>query len=216
MDRERKSVSEPNVRGRGRPRTFDREEAVAAALRLFRRRGYEGTSLAELTRELGIAAPSLYAAFGSKSELFAAAVRRYVEDGAAVRPSAGEPGRAGLAAWSGSYLRNAVAALAADGVACLVSNGMPHGCADTDGVAGMLAERRGEMLAALVTDLGVWFDRKGAEVAARFVLAVLQGLSMQVGDGADVDGTGAVVDVAVDALLALFDDDGDPSALAAR
>src|SRR5690606_26257896 len=62
---------------RGRPRSFDREEALRAALRVFRERGYEGTSVAELQDALGISPPSLYAAFGSKEELFREAVELY-------------------------------------------------------------------------------------------------------------------------------------------
>ena len=50
----------------GRPREFDTEQAVARAMQLFWRQGYEGTSLTDLTEELGITRPSLYAAFGSK------------------------------------------------------------------------------------------------------------------------------------------------------
>ncbi|WP_253975662.1 TetR/AcrR family transcriptional regulator [Myxococcus dinghuensis] len=63
----------------GRPRAFDVDEALDRALRLFWRQGYEGTSLSDLTEELGINRPSLYAAFGNKEELFRKALERYVE-----------------------------------------------------------------------------------------------------------------------------------------
>ncbi len=56
---------------RGRRPTFDREEALAAAMRLFWERGYEGATLEDLLQAMGgITAPSLYHAFGSKEELF--------------------------------------------------------------------------------------------------------------------------------------------------
>jgi AcrR family transcriptional regulator len=62
----------------GRPREFDREEALGRAMKLFWAQGYEGTTLAELQKAMGgITAPSFYAAFGSKEELFRAAVELY-------------------------------------------------------------------------------------------------------------------------------------------
>lgn len=62
---------------RGRPRVFDPDEALDKALQIFWSRGYEGTSLAELTETLGVNKPSLYAAFGNKEELFMKALSRY-------------------------------------------------------------------------------------------------------------------------------------------
>lgn len=62
---------------RGRPRAFDREAALAQATRLFWLKGYEATSIADLTAAMGIGAPSLYAAFGSKEALYAEALRNY-------------------------------------------------------------------------------------------------------------------------------------------
>ncbi|WP_312464268.1 TetR/AcrR family transcriptional regulator, partial [Pantoea endophytica] len=60
----------------GRPRQFDRDEAVIKAMHLFWENGYESTSLAQLKASIGkgITAPSFYAAFGSKEALFAEAV----------------------------------------------------------------------------------------------------------------------------------------------
>jgi AcrR family transcriptional regulator len=66
--------------GRGRPREFDPEEALAAALQVFWRRGYEGASLAELTEAMGITKPSLYACFGNKEALFRKALDLYERD----------------------------------------------------------------------------------------------------------------------------------------
>lgn len=64
-------------RGRGRPRAFDREAALGEAMRLFWRKGFEATSMADLTAAMGIGAPSLYAAFGSKEALYAEALCHY-------------------------------------------------------------------------------------------------------------------------------------------
>jgi AcrR family transcriptional regulator len=62
----------------GRPRAFDADEALGKALKVFQRKGYEGSSIADLTEAMGINPPSLYAAFGSKEDLFRRAVDRYV------------------------------------------------------------------------------------------------------------------------------------------
>jgi AcrR family transcriptional regulator len=61
----------------GRPREFDTDAALEKAMRLFWAKGYEGTSVADLTETLGISRPSLYAAFGDKQSLFRAVLERY-------------------------------------------------------------------------------------------------------------------------------------------
>ena len=61
----------------GRPRSFNRELALDAAMRVFWSQGYEGASLTALTEAMGINRPSLYAAFGDKAGLFREAVARY-------------------------------------------------------------------------------------------------------------------------------------------
>src|SRR5690606_39630614 len=62
---------------RGRPREFDVEDALAAALRVFWAKGYEGASLTDLTDAMAITRPSLYAAFGNKEALFKQALDLY-------------------------------------------------------------------------------------------------------------------------------------------
>lgn len=64
----------------GRPRAFCLDEAIAKAMPVFWRKGYEGTSIADLTEAIGINPPSLYAAFGSKEGLFRAVLDRYEQD----------------------------------------------------------------------------------------------------------------------------------------
>lgn len=71
-----KAVNEPKV---GRPRAFDRDEALFQALVVFWRLGYEGASLSDLTEAMGINRPSLYAAFGNKESLFREVLERYHE-----------------------------------------------------------------------------------------------------------------------------------------
>jgi AcrR family transcriptional regulator len=61
----------------GRPRAFDTDQALDQALYVFWEKGYEGTSIADLTEAMGINPPSLYAAFGNKETLFKKALNRY-------------------------------------------------------------------------------------------------------------------------------------------
>jgi AcrR family transcriptional regulator len=63
----------------GRPIGFDKDAALEAAMLLFWERGYEGTSMADLTRAMGLNPSSIYAAFGDKHALFSLAVKRYME-----------------------------------------------------------------------------------------------------------------------------------------
>ncbi|WP_432543451.1 TetR/AcrR family transcriptional regulator [Kineococcus sp. SYSU DK002] len=71
------ALHEPPGRPAGRPRAFDRDDAVRRAACLFWRHGFSGTSTRALSQALGISSSSLYAAFGSKGELFDEAVRTY-------------------------------------------------------------------------------------------------------------------------------------------
>lgn len=64
---------------RGRPRNFDKAEALDIALKLFWQHGYEGTSVAMLAEAIGVNVPSLYAAFGNKESLFLRCIERYGE-----------------------------------------------------------------------------------------------------------------------------------------
>lgn len=60
-----------------RPREFDEQQALAAAIEVFWEKGYEATSISDLTSRMGIQRPSLYAAFGGKKELFETALTKY-------------------------------------------------------------------------------------------------------------------------------------------
>jgi AcrR family transcriptional regulator len=104
----------------GRARAFDTDEALDRAMTLFWSRGYEGTSLSDLTAAMGISRPSLYAAYGNKEELFRKALERYGEG-----PS--------------SYEREALAQPTARGVAEGLLRGAADVQTDPDSPAGCLA-----------------------------------------------------------------------------
>ncbi|MGP0575766.1 TetR/AcrR family transcriptional regulator [Paenibacillus peoriae] len=66
-----------------RPREFDMDQALDAAMQIFWEKGFEGTSLSDLTSRMRIQRPSIYAAFGDKKQLFEAALRKYTQSHAA-------------------------------------------------------------------------------------------------------------------------------------
>src|SRR5437763_6915540 len=107
---------------KGRPRQFDTRKALDAALRLFWRHGYEGTSLAALTEAMGINVPSLYAAFGNKEELFRRALDRYIQQPASYLRKALEQPTARAAAEQA--LRGAIG--------MTMNPRHPHGCVRGD------------------------------------------------------------------------------------
>jgi len=74
---EAKSSEEMGKRPRGRPRSFDRDQALDAAVLVFWDKGYDGSSIEDLTHAMGINRPSLYATFGNKRDLFMQAIDRY-------------------------------------------------------------------------------------------------------------------------------------------
>jgi len=170
-------------RRRGGPRTFNREEAIDIAMRLFWRHGYEGVSLNDLTTAIGIAPPSLYAAFGSKAQLYREALDRY----------GGIPG-ALLNLDAASTLDEVVATILRQGAdavtdprgerGCMVSSGMLQ-CAEEHAPLALTAsKRRDAMRDAIAEALGRWLDPERSKSLGRFLVVVLQGMSVQARDGA--------------------------------
>src|SRR5688572_830159 len=102
----------------GRPRSFDPDKALDRAMFVLWRKGYEGTSLSDLTRAMRINAPSLYAAFGNKDALFGKVIDRYIAGPGSFIPEAlGEP-----------TARRVVEQLLKGVVALQVAKGHPGGC----------------------------------------------------------------------------------------
>lgn len=187
----------------GRPREFDLDTALDAALNVFWRKGYEGASLPELTEAMGINRPSLYAAFGNKEALFRRAIDRYVEGPAAHIASALQQ----------STAREVVRRLWQGGIELITSSKNPRGCflvqavlacgEDSEVIRKEVAKRRG----ALVTALRERFERavregdlpKDAVPAdlAQYVAAVAHGMAVQAAGGATRDELVRVAEIAL-------------------
>lgn len=187
----------------GRPRQFDADEALGRAMEVFWRLGYEGATIPELTRAMGINRPSLYAAFGDKEALFRKVLDRYVEGPASHVAEA-------LAAPTA----RAVAERLLFGTADLLSDpSRPSGCLmvqgalacgeGADSVRRELAARREAAVRVIQSRLDRARDAgdlpAGADCAAlaRFLTTVTHGMAVQAASGATREELRAVVRVAL-------------------
>jgi AcrR family transcriptional regulator len=166
------------------PRSFDRADAVETAMRLFRRQGYEGVSVADLTKAIGIAPPSLYAAFGNKAGLYREALDLYsrlpgARDGMANAATL-EEAVAGL-------LDAAARAVTAEEPGCMISTGLVAAGAEHADLCQELAARRKSLQKDIASCLEQWVVPQEAERLAAFLFSVQQGMSVQARDGARLE-----------------------------
>lgn len=180
----------------GRPRSFDRDKALAAAVEQFWRTGYEETSIAMLTRAMGVTPPSLYAAFGDKDRLFAEAsavyFRRTCEavDQAATRPTA----------------REAIAVMLDDTARAHTDTTTPLGCLML--TEPRLAEQRAVLHGRLADRIargiaeGDLPDSVRPDELASFLVAVMRGMSGCARDGGSTAELLAIAATAVAAIPA--------------
>ena len=177
-----------NPKPRGRPRSFDREAALDAAMGVFWEKGYEGTSISHLTEAMGINPPSLYAAFGDKESLFLAAAERYEATHWDSCPFSEEPTARGSIAKLLTFLASE-----------LTGSGHPRGCllmmaASTSGgaspslqkaVAKKRTEARNELRARIRKGIADGDVPEGtdADGLADFYATILDGMAQQARDG---------------------------------
>ncbi|KLL09702.1 MULTISPECIES: TetR/AcrR family transcriptional regulator [Protofrankia] len=188
---------------RGRPRGFDRDVTLRRAMVTFWERGYEGTSMSDLTAAMGIASPSIYACFGSKEQLFREAVELY---------GATEGDKVWRALDEAPTAREAVRQMLRSNADSFADPATPPGCmivlaaagtTKNDDVRAFLAERRRNMHEAIharlrrgVADGDLSADADTNAMAALYT-TVLQGLSLQARDGAPHDTLEAIIDGAM-------------------
>ncbi|MEU6414580.1 helix-turn-helix domain-containing protein [Microbispora sp. NPDC046933] len=188
----------------GRPRAFDPDVALDHALELFWRQGYEGTSLSDLTAAMGINKPSLYAAFGTKEQLFAKALDRYVNG----------PGAFAAEALAATTVREVVERLVKGAVELTAGRDTPPGCLNVNTVHACGPD------AAPVRELAL-ACRMAGEVAlrrrlerapdlpsghdpatmARLVHTITDGIAVQAAAGRTREELHAVADLALRTLL---------------
>ncbi len=189
----------------GRPREFDREAALQAAMIVFWRKGFASTSMNDLCEAMGIRSPSLYAAFGSKEALYLEAIDHYVRT---IGPTVWDKLAAATA-------RAGVEKLLLTATETLPESGeIPGGCMAVLGavgdewpaaIANVVKQVRLDMLGNLQSRLQMAVTEGELPVTtdierlSRFYLSVFQGMALQARDGASA---AELKGVAASAMLA--------------
>ncbi|GIF09123.1 TetR/AcrR family transcriptional regulator [Actinoplanes siamensis] len=187
----------------GRPREFDIDEVLERAMRVFWARGYDGTSLTDLTGAMGITKSSMYAAFGNKEQLFRKAVERYAEGPASYSTRAlREPTARAVAE---AFLRGAVRTT--------TSPGCPAGCLSVQGALTLTEQSRPahDALVDWRNDAGVRLEERFQRAIeegdlsrdadpgrlARFIMTTGFGIAVQAANGLGADELDEIVDTAL-------------------
>jgi len=191
----------------GRPREFDIDEALERAMQVFWERGYEGVSLTDLTKAMGITKPSLYAAFGDKKELFRRALERYTEG----------PADYGTRALEEPTARGVAEAVLRGAVRTTTRPGCPAGCL---GVQVALASSEAgrpahEMLVEWRNDAALRLEERFRRAVdegdlphdadprrlARYLMTVTFGIAVQAASGLGRDELQDIADTALESWL---------------
>lgn len=190
----------------GRPRVFDREQALAAAMHLFWQHGFEGTSMAQLTEAMRINPPSLYAAFGSKDNLYRETLRHYLAEYGRLlieALNAEEEGRQAIH----HMLRTAAVLFTGTShpLGCMVSNAAVHCAAENTGLAKLLTQHRTharDLIRARLAQAqqaGELSSTADIPHLATYFAMVIQGMALQARDGADRATLEQLADLAMNA-----------------
>lgn len=187
----------------GRPREFDADTALDKAMNVFWKKGYEGTSLSDLTKAMRINRPSLYAAFGNKEQLFRKVVDRYNHG----------PNACFASALADPNIRKGLATLLSRVVENLSNPKNPRGCLmvqgalscgnDADPIRKELAARRMAGECALKQRFQLALDQKqipptaNPAALAKYFATLIHGLSVQASTGASRAELQSVADLAL-------------------
>lgn len=193
----------------GRPREFDRDKALSKARNAFWTRGYEGTSMSDLVKALNIASARIYAAFGSKEDLFREAIGLY---------EAGEGGFATRALKEEPTAQRALERILVEAIETYTRPGEPQGCmvvsaatncaVENDRVSNWLADLRRIRTASIVERLqlavadGELKPDTDAQMLGDYYAGILHGLSVQARDGVTRNRLNAFVPIAMQAINA--------------
>jgi AcrR family transcriptional regulator len=173
----------------GRPTEFDTDRALDVAMRLFWERGYEGTSIADLSQKMGIHPSSIYGAFGDKQALFALAAKRYTDI----------PAQYMVKALEQPTFRSFVVAAFSNTVEFLAAKDHPSSCftltgaiacgVETEPAKSLMREMRLQNEAAIRARLlkarrvGEFPNEENVDDYTRYLSSLLSGLAVQAANG---------------------------------
>ncbi|KQR73848.1 TetR family transcriptional regulator [Burkholderia sp. Leaf177] len=199
------SVDAAVSKGRGRPRAFDRQIALTRAMDTFWLKGFDGCAISDLTTAMNINSPSLYAAFGSKEDLFREALDLYgaLEGDATQRALSGP-----------RNIRDALGAMLKRSVEMFTRGPQPRGCmvmlgamnvsADQKSLRTLLHKRQKQILdlirkrMAMAVDDGEFAVSADIDGLSTLCAVLFTGLAVHAHDGAGR----AKLNSAIDAFLA--------------
>ena len=196
----------------GRKCSFDREDALDKAMKLFWAGGYSGTSISDLTAELGINKPSLYAAFGNKEQLFKSALSFYQEKYTAPRyATLLEPRTDSLSTRLEAFLRS-IAEVVTDPklpMGCLyVNSTCESGAKDmTSEILEDLYNIKGDTMQYFVDVfkkeqvLGNLSKEADVVIISNYLMAILFGMGVLAKNGSTLNELEPVIKITVDSLL---------------
>jgi AcrR family transcriptional regulator len=197
-----------NKRPRGRPRAFDRDVALAAAAHAFWEHGFEGTSIADLTEAMQITPQSLYAAFKSKADLYEETLQWYRSTFGGVRADALEHEPDVVACFARILFDTARHYSRGNDqpLGCMISSAVLNYAEENRPIADYLAKLRHtarsafqRRLARAVTEGQLRADTDHA-LLARYLAAIIQGMSVQARDGANEAELAGLAQMGVDEL----------------
>lgn len=192
----------------GRKRSFDRDIALDKAMRLFWNNGFAATSIANLSSELGINTPSLYAAFGNKEQLFKEVIEHYIA-------LYTEPCYRHITEPSDAHFIEKLRACFYELIEKFSDAETPLGCLlvksvnESDSVAfpaeatqyiKQFGYKTQQLVVALIESEGVVTESASAQIQADYLLSVLYGVSSQVRAGLSRQAAQSIMDFALNAL----------------
>jgi AcrR family transcriptional regulator len=184
-----KKIADAPKRARGRPRSFDRDQALDRAMDVFWQKGFEAASLSDLTKAMDINPPSLYAAFGDKEGLFIEAVRRYY---AAVQDQCAGPDHLSTREWIENFLTELAKVFtdASHPRGCLGVMAMTTAMESSPRMQAFLLEKRAAVRARMRARIQEGIDKgelaadADATALTHFYSALIGGMGLQAREGA--------------------------------